>query len=88
VRAAVALPLVLALSACGSPPPRTAPPPRGTPETPRREPRLSTPQAEGDAGREAAKQVEAAIGVVQDPAPRAYVQAVGARLARNAPGFR
>jgi predicted Zn-dependent protease len=82
LRAALAL-LLFALSACGSPPP-----PRGDAPPPRREPRLSTPQAEGDAGREAAKQVEAAIGVVQDPAPRAYVQAVGARLARNAPGFR
>jgi len=81
VRSALALLLALALGACGSPP-RGAPPPQ------RREPSLSTPQAEGDAGREAAKEVEAAIGVVRDPALRAYVQAVGERLARHAPGFR
>jgi predicted Zn-dependent protease len=81
VRTALALLLVLALGACGSPP-------RSAKAPPRREPSLSTPQAEGDTGREAAKEVEAAIGIVQDPALRAYVQAVGARLARNAPGFR
>jgi predicted Zn-dependent protease len=81
LRTALALLLVVALSACGSPP-------RNPKQPPRREPSLSTPQAEGDAGREAAKAVEAAIGVVEDPALRAYVQAVGARLARNAPGFR
>jgi predicted Zn-dependent protease len=75
--------LSLAVVACGSPPPRGAEAPK-----PRPPPRLETPQGEGDTGREAAKQVEAAIGVVADPALRAYVQAVGARLARNAPGFR
>lgn len=74
--------LALALLACGSPPPRAADAPS------KRQPSLSTPQAEGDAGREGAKQVEAAIGLVEDAALRAYVQAVGARLARNAPGFR
>lgn len=74
--------LALALLACGSPPPRSAEEPR------RRPPSLETPQAEGDAGREGAKQVAAAIGLVEDAALRAYVQAVGARLARNAPGFR
>lgn len=83
MKAAVALLLALALLACGSPPP-----PRSAKPQPRREPSLSTPQAEGDAGREAAKEVEAAIGIAKDPALRAYVQAVGARLARNAPGFR
>jgi predicted Zn-dependent protease len=82
VRALVAA-LALAALACGSPPlPRAAEP------KPKPQPRLATPQAEGDTGREAAKQVEAAIGVVSEPALRAYVQAVGARLARNAPGFR
>ena len=80
MRRALAL-LLLAASACGSPPRTDGPPPR-------KEPSLSTPQAEGDAGREGAKQVEAAIGLVADPALRRYVQAVGARLARNAPGFR
>jgi predicted Zn-dependent protease len=74
--------LLLALAACGSPP-------REESERPRRPPPdLATPQGESDTGREAAKQVEAAIGVVTDPPLRAYVQAVGARLARNAPGFR
>jgi predicted Zn-dependent protease len=80
VRAALAL-LGLAALACGSPPPRAA-------HAPRSQPSLSTPQAEGDAGREGAKEVEAAIGIVRDPALRRYVQVVGARLARNAPGFR
>ena len=82
MRAALAGLLALGLVGCGSPPPSAKPP------APRREPRLSTPQAEGDAGREAAKQVEAAVGIVKAPALRAYVQAVGARLVRNAPGFR
>jgi predicted Zn-dependent protease len=74
--------LALAVLACGSPPPREKKEPQ------RRQPSLATPQAEGDAGREGAKEVEAAIGLVEDAALRAYVQAVGARLARNAPGFR
>ena len=86
MRAALALLLVLALAACGSPPPKSTR--RPPPPPPRREPSLSTPQAEGDVGREAAKEVEAAVGIVRDSAQRAYVQAVGARLARNAPGFR
>jgi predicted Zn-dependent protease len=80
MRKALAL-LLLALLACGSPPPAKDSPPR-------RKPSLATPQAEGDVGREAAKQVEAEVGLVEDPALRRYVQAVGARLARNAPGFR
>jgi predicted Zn-dependent protease len=74
--------LLLGLAACGSPPPRAAEPPR------RAQPNLATPQGEADTGREVAKEVEATIGVVAEPALRAYVQAVGARLARNAPGFR
>jgi predicted Zn-dependent protease len=81
VRRGLALALLAAL-ACGSPPARKDEPPR------RRLPSLDTPQAEGDAGREGAREVEAAIGIVADPALRAYVQAVGARLARSAPGFR
>jgi predicted Zn-dependent protease len=49
---------------------------------------LSTPQADQQAGRDASQSVEAAVGVVNDPELRAYVHAVGARLAREAPGFR
>jgi predicted Zn-dependent protease len=79
---ALAAGLLLALAACGSPPAREAKTP------PRPQPNLATPQGEVDTGREAAKQVEAAVGIVTEPALRAYVQAVGARLARNAPGFR
>ena len=76
--------LLVALAACGSPPPA-----QKKAEAPRRKPpSLATPQAEGDTGREAAKQVEAQVGLVANPALRSYVQAVGARLARNAPGFR
>jgi predicted Zn-dependent protease len=75
--------LALVLVACGSPPPRGPDAPKLRPK-----PGFATPQAEGETGREAAKEVAATIGVVADPALRAYVQAVGARLARNAPGFR
>ena len=77
-----ALALLLAAAsgvACSSPPPEK---PRPKP------PVLSTPQADERAGREASQSVESAVGVVKDPALRAYVQAVGARLAREAPGFR
>jgi predicted Zn-dependent protease len=49
---------------------------------------LSSPEVEGDVGREVAKAVEAEIGLVEDEALRRYVQSVGARLARHAPGFR
>jgi predicted Zn-dependent protease len=84
-RVLAALACVLGLAACGSPPPRKE---GAAPAPPRRPPVLATPQADADAGREGAKEVEAAIGVVTDPALRAYVQEVGARLARNAPGFR
>ncbi|MEN8161413.1 MAG: M48 family metalloprotease, partial [Myxococcota bacterium] len=78
-RARLALVVVAALVACGSPPPRDE---KG------RTTILSSPQVEGDVGREAAKAVEAEIGLVEDEALRRYVQTVGARLARHAPGFR
>jgi len=80
-RLAVALALGLAALACGSPPREAAKPPPMPPV-------LTTPQADQRAGEEGAQAVEAAIGVVSDPALREYVKAVGARLARNAPGFR
>lgn len=82
---ALALGLAACLAAaCAAPAerPRAQPKPRPKP------PVLSTPQADERAGREAAQSVEAAVGVVADPELRAYVQAVGARLAREAPGFR
>jgi predicted Zn-dependent protease len=80
-RAALAALLVAALAAaCGSPAPKGKPRPRP--------PVLSTPQSEEKAGQQGAEQVEAAIGVVRDAELRGYVQAVGARLARHAPGFR
>jgi predicted Zn-dependent protease len=49
---------------------------------------LSTPQAEERVGREAAAEVEGSVGIVRDEALRRYVQQIGARLAREAPGFR
>jgi predicted Zn-dependent protease len=80
VKAWLALALLLAAAACGSPPREAKPRPKP--------PVLTTPHADQRAGEEGAEAVEAAIGVVSDPALRAYVKAVGARLARNAPGFR
>ena len=80
MKARLALALLLAAVACGSPPREAKPRPEP--------PVLTTPHADERAGEEGAEAVEAAIGVVSDPALRAYVKAVGARLARNAPGFR
>jgi predicted Zn-dependent protease len=51
-------------------------------------PDLSTPYADERVGESEAKKVGAQIGLVDDPELNAYVQAVGARLARNAPGHR
>jgi predicted Zn-dependent protease len=83
-RAALALLLGGALLvACGTPARHG---PQGKPRP--MPPVLSTPQADEKAGREASQSVEAAVGVVKDPELRDYVQAVGARLAREAPGFR
>ena len=56
-------------------------------EAPRR-PDLTTPVTEEQLGREGARQVAATQGVVDDPVLTPYVQAIGRRLARNAPGFR
>jgi predicted Zn-dependent protease len=84
-RGALALLLAGALAAaCAT----SAPKPKAQPKPRPRPPVLSTPQADQKAGEQASQSVEAAIGVVKDPALRGYVQAVGARLAREAPGFR
>jgi predicted Zn-dependent protease len=84
-RAALALLLGGALLvSCGTPAPSQKAEPKPRPKPPV----LSTPQADQKAGREASESVEAAVGVVKDAELRAYVQAVGARLAREAPGFR
>jgi predicted Zn-dependent protease len=46
---------------------------------------LTTPWDDRSAGTEAARQVEAEIGIVADAALAAYVDAIGQRLARHAP---
>jgi predicted Zn-dependent protease len=80
-RRTLTLTVAIALLACGSPPPKND-------KERHRTTVLSSPEVEEDVGREVAKQVEAEIGLVEDEALRRYVQAVGARLARHAPGFR
>ncbi len=52
-----------------------------------RPPRLDTPYSDEAAGRKAAEQAAAMIGLVDDPKLVAYVDAVGQRLARHAPGY-
>jgi len=51
-------------------------------------PILDTPYADERAGRKAAEEAARAIGVVDEPALTAYVQAIGGRLAAHAPGHR
>lgn len=53
---------------------------------PEREPELLTPADDARVGAEQAKLAAAQYGIVQDPALAAYVNAVGQRLAHNAPG--
>jgi predicted Zn-dependent protease len=48
---------------------------------------LETPYADEKAGREGAKQAEAEYGLVDDPELNAYVEQIGRRLARHAPGY-
>jgi len=50
-------------------------------------PDLSTPHSDAKAGREYSKQAEAEFGLVEDPELNAYVDAIGRRLARHAPGY-
>lgn len=49
---------------------------------------LSTPYVDEDVGRKEAKKVEAEVGVFHDLALTAYVEAIGNRVAQNAPGFK
>ncbi len=49
--------------------------------------RLDTRYDDRDAGERVAREVEANLGLVDDPALVAYVTAIGRRLARHAPGF-
>ena len=49
---------------------------------------LATPRTEQDLGRRAAAEAAAQLGLVEDPELVAYVEAIGKRLARHAPGYR
>ena len=49
---------------------------------------LATPRTEQDLGRRVAAQAAAQLGLVEDPDVVAYVEAIGKRLARHAPGYR
>lgn len=60
-------------------------PPAPAQETPWNEVPLTTPWDDRSAGAQAAREVEAEIGIVSDAALAAYVDAIGQRLARNAP---
>jgi len=55
------------------------------PVTGQRELVLMSPSQEASVGRQAAEQVEAEIGLVDDPELTGYVQALGERLARHSP---
>lgn len=57
------------------------------PEKTRKPPALDTPYADERAGRDAAKEAEARVGVLDDKALRDYVNAIGQRIAVHAPGF-
>jgi predicted Zn-dependent protease len=75
--------LALALACPARPPPPIVPgatPPRPPPE-------LATPWQDEAVGREEAENVDAQLGLVDDPELLAYVEAVGQRIARHAPGF-
>jgi predicted Zn-dependent protease len=50
-------------------------------------PVLDTPQQDERVGREASKQAEAEYGLVEDPELNEYVDEIGRRLARHAPGY-
>jgi len=57
------------------------------PEKPKRPSVLDTPYADIRVGREAAKQAESTVGVLEDKALTDYVNTIGQRLAVHAPGF-
>ena len=50
-------------------------------------PDLRTPSDDARVGREVAKQAAAEFGLIEDPKLNAYVEAIGRRLARHAPGY-
>ena len=73
----VAVALLLAGAACA---------PSPSPTRPRPKPVVLSAETDDErAGAELARELPAQLGVVQDEALQAYVQAVGARLARHAP---
>lgn len=49
---------------------------------------LGSPQQESDLGRRAALQAAAQMGIVEKPGIEEFIQAIGRRLARHAPGYR
>lgn len=57
-------------------------------EEERREPILDTVYDDARVGSEESEKVDAALGLVKDPALTAYVSAIGRRLARHAPRYR
>jgi predicted Zn-dependent protease len=84
-RKAVALAVGAALlAACPSRPPPAVRP--GAP-SPRPAPDLATPWQDQAVGREEAESVDAQVGLVTDPKLVDYVDAIGQRIARHAPGF-
>ena len=55
------------------------------PVTGRPELSMMSPEREAELGAEAAQQVAASIGLVEDPELQAYVEALGQRLAQHSP---
>lgn len=74
LRVMLAACLALAASACAT-----------NPATGRREVILTSAEEESRTGAQAAKQVEAQMGLVRDPELQSYVEKLGARLAMNSP---
>lgn len=54
----------------------------------RRPPDLSTPQAEERVGQEEAERVRGSMGMIEDPEIVEWIDAIGRRLSRHAPGYR
>lgn len=91
---AALLSMAVALAcAAGSPPPAPAPAPAPAPEEggarsadpAEPPPSLDTEYDDRRAGEQAAEEIEAALGLVEDPELVAYVEAVGRRLVPHAP---
>jgi predicted Zn-dependent protease len=80
----LALGVALALAAACGTTPRSEPPPAAPPA---RERELSTAHDDETVGKEEAERASAEIGLVEDAALVAYVEQIGRRLARHAPGY-